>query len=175
MRIVILDYQPRWAQEYAAIEQAIRGVIGPEVQRIDHIGSTSVVGMAAKDIIDIQLSVTALDPVEAYGRGLESLGYWWMADNPERSKRYFRESGEMRRTHIHVRESGSFGQQFALLFRDYLRACPEECEYYAAQKRDLAKQEWESVGDFGDAKDPLFWEIARRANSWAQANAWRSG
>lgn len=175
MQIVIMDYQPRWAEEYAGIEAAIRDVVGPEVRRIDHIGSTSVPGLAAKDIIDIQLSVTSLDPVEAYGKGLESLGYWWMADNPERNKRYFREGEGMRRTHIHVRESGSFGQQFALLFRDYLRSNPQDCAFYAAAKRELAQREWESVGDFGDAKDPLFWEIARRANRWQQDTAWRSG
>ena len=175
MQIVIMDYQRRWAEEYAAIEQAIKGVVGPEVQRIDHIGSTSVPGLAAKDIIDIQLSVTAIEPVEVYGKGLESLGYFEKPGNLERNKRYFRESGEMRRTHIHIRESGAFGQQFALLFRDYLRASPGECEYYAAQKRELAQREWENVSDFGDAKDPLFWEIARRANAWQQATAWRSG
>ena len=175
MQIVIMDYQRRWAEEYAAIEQAIKGVVGPEVQRIDHIGSTSVPGLAAKDIIDIQLSVTAIEPVEVYGKGLESLGYFEKPGNLERNKRYFRESGGMRRTHIHIRESGAFGQQFALLFRDYLRASPEECEYYAAQKRELAKQEWENVSDFGDAKDPLFWEIMRRANAWQQDTAWRSG
>ena len=170
-----MDYQPRWPEEYAAIEAAIRSVTGEVVTRIDHIGSTSVPGLAAKDIIDIQLSVTALDPVQAYGAGLESLGYWWMRDNAERNKRYFREGEGMRRTHIHVREAGSFGQQFALLFRDYLRSSPVDCEYYAAAKRELATRDWDSVGHFGDAKDPLFWEIARRANSWAQATAWRSG
>jgi len=175
MRIEILDYQARWPQEYALIEQAIRAVTGPAVLRIDHIGSTSVPGLAAKDIIDIQLSVSALEPLEEYGNGLVSLGYWWMQDNAERNKRYFREGEGMRRTHIHVRESGSFGQQFALLFRDYLRANAGDCEYYARVKREMAQRAWESVGAFGDAKDPLFWEIARRANAWAQATAWRSG
>jgi hypothetical protein len=110
MRIVIMDYQPRWPEEYAAIEAAIRRVTGEVVTRIDHIGSTSVPGLAAKDIIDIQLSVTSVDPVEAYGRGLETLGYFEKPGNSERNKRYFRESGEMRRTHIHIRESGAFGQ-----------------------------------------------------------------
>jgi GrpB-like predicted nucleotidyltransferase (UPF0157 family) len=92
--------------------------------RIDHIGSTAVPGLAAKPVIDIQISVASFDPLEAFRAPLEALGYAYRADNTERTKRYFREPAGSSRTHIHVRRAGSFSEQFALLFRDYLRAPP---------------------------------------------------
>lgn len=79
----------------------------------------------------IQISVRSLEPVSAYLPRMESLGYIYRADNTERTKRYFRESAGMQRTHIHVREAGSFSEQFALLFRDYLRSHAADARRYA--------------------------------------------
>jgi GrpB-like predicted nucleotidyltransferase (UPF0157 family) len=93
--------------------------------RIDHIGSTAVPGLAAKPIVDIQISVPAFEPLDAFRVPLVQLGYVFRADNQERTKRYFREPPGDRRTHIHVRRAGSFSEQLALLFRDFMRTHPE--------------------------------------------------
>lgn len=175
MRIEIHDYDPAWPGLFRETATAFRQALGPLALRIDHIGSTSVPGLAAKPIIDIQISVASLEPVEPYAAGLASLGYEWRPDNPELTKRYFREGPGMRRTHVHVRRSGSFAEQFALLFRDYLRADLLACDYYAAAKRQLALQDWEDVSAFGEAKDPIFWEIIYRANRWSQDTGWEPG
>ena len=95
-------------------------------------------GLAAKPIIDIQISVADFEPLAAYRQPLEQLGYVYRADNPERTKRYFREPSGRRRTHVHVRRAGSFSEQWALLFRDYLRAHPDAAAEYVAVKRRLA-------------------------------------
>jgi GrpB-like predicted nucleotidyltransferase (UPF0157 family) len=98
--------------------------------------------------IDIQVSVAAVEPLEAFRQPLERLGYVYRADNPERTKRYFREPPGRRRTHLHVRRAGSFSEQWALLFRDYLRAHRQVAAEYAALKRRLAAQSATTVGQY---------------------------
>jgi GrpB-like predicted nucleotidyltransferase (UPF0157 family) len=88
-----------------------------------------VPGLDAKPVIDIQISVASFEPLDDYRLPMEELGYVYRGDNPERTKRYFRESPGQRRTHIHVRRLGSWSEQFALLFRDYLRANPEDARW----------------------------------------------
>jgi GrpB-like predicted nucleotidyltransferase (UPF0157 family) len=90
----------------------LRAALGEVALRIDHIGSTAVAGLAAKPVIDVQVSVAAFEPVEAFKDPLERLSYVYRADNPERTKRYFREAPGSRRTHIHVRRAGAFPGSF---------------------------------------------------------------
>jgi GrpB-like predicted nucleotidyltransferase (UPF0157 family) len=123
--IEIVAYDPAWPERFVELGRALRGGLGEVALRIDHIGSTAVPGLAAKPIIDIQVSVAAFEPLEAFRGPLERLGYVYRADNSERTKRYFREPPGRRRTHVHVRRAGSFSEQWALLFRDYLRAHPD--------------------------------------------------
>jgi GrpB-like predicted nucleotidyltransferase (UPF0157 family) len=134
-----------------------------------------VPGLAAKPIVDIQVSVASFEPLEAFKGPLERLGYAYRADNPERTKRYFREPPGRRRTHVHVRRAGSFSEQWALLFRDYLRAHREAAAAYAAEKRRLAIRFPEDRRAYTDAKVPIMWETIRRADEWAQAQGWQPG
>jgi len=96
------------------------------------------------------------------------LGYVYRADNPERTKRYFREPPGRRRTHVHVRRAGSFSEQWALLFRDYLRAHPAAAAEYEAKKRTLAVR-------FRDDRHAYTRVIIRQADEWAQAQGWQPG
>lgn len=115
--ISIVPYDPGWPRRFAELSDALRGALGDVALRIDHIGSTAVPGLAAKPVMDIQVSVAALDPVGPFSGPLRRLGYVYRADNTERTKRYFREPPGAPRTHIHVRRAGSFSEQFPLLFR----------------------------------------------------------
>jgi GrpB-like predicted nucleotidyltransferase (UPF0157 family) len=108
--------------------------------RIDHIGSTAIPHLAAKPVIDVQISVAGFEPLDAYRGPLERLEYVFRADNPDRTKRYFREPPGQRRTHIHVRRAGSFGEQVALLFRDFMRVHADVAAEYAALKIKLAER-----------------------------------
>jgi GrpB-like predicted nucleotidyltransferase (UPF0157 family) len=134
-----------------------------------------VPGLAAKPIIDIQISVADLEPLAAYRQPLERLGYVYRADNPERTKRYFREPPGRRRTHLHVRRAGSFSEQWALLFRDYLRFHPEVIAEYEAVKRRLASRFRDDRRGYTNAKVPFLWEVIRRADDWAQVRGWLPG
>ena len=174
-RIEVVAHDPAWTTRFAELGRDLRAGLGDVALRIDHIGSTSVPGLAAKPIIDIQISVAAFEPLAAFKDPLERLGYVYRADNPERTKRYFREPPGHPRTHVHVRRAGSFSEQWALLFRDYLRAHAEVAAEYAALKRQLAARFRDDRRAYLDAKGPFLWEVMRLADGWAQAEGWHPG
>lgn len=172
---LIADYVQEWPQQFALTGGQLRVALGDCALRIDHIGSTAVPGLAAKPVIDIQISVPSLEPAGAYRTAIESCGFTWRRDNPELTKRYFRELPPRPRTHVHVRRAGSFSEQFALLFRDYLRAHSDRAERFAAAKRELAALLRVDRAAYVEAKAPLVWEIVHEADDWAQLTGWEPG
>jgi len=175
MIVEIAEYDALWPRLFQERGERLRRALGDVALRIDHIGSTSIPGLAAKPIVDIQISVAALEPLAVFFEPLEALGYVFRADNLERTKRYFRETPGTRREHIHVRKSGSWGEQFALLFRDYMRAHPDEAAQYAHLKRDLAKRYRHDRHGYTEAKGPFIWSVMQRATGWSQEIGWEPG
>jgi len=175
MAVEIIPYTDEWPRRFRLLAGGMRAALGATARRIDHIGSTSVPGLSAKPIVDMQISVADFEPLDAFRLPLESLGYVFRADNPELTKRYFREGPGQPRTHIHVRRRGSWAEQFALLFRDYLRSHPDEADKYAAVKRALAEQHATDQTAYTDAKDPYLWQLMYRADRWSQAVGWQMG
>lgn len=173
--ILVVPYAPEWPVRFAELAAPIRQALGDVAVRIDHIGSTSIPGLAAKPIVDIQISVRSFDPLDAFRLPLERLGYVWRARNVDRTRRYFRESPGARRTHIHVRKWGSWSEQFALLFRDYVRAHPEVAARYAELKRDLARRYPDDRVAYTEAKSPFIWSTMTEASNWSQATGWEPG
>lgn len=170
----IVPYDTTWPDQFQQLAQPMRNALGLIALRIDHIGSTSVPHLAAKPIIDIQISVADFEPLEVYSLPLESLGYIFQADNPELTKRFFREPPGQRRIHIHVRRAGSFSEQVALLFRDYMRTHTNVASQYAQLKIELAQQ-YSSVEDrhaYTEAKSPFIWKVIAQADEWAQQIGW---
>lgn len=182
--IAIVAYRPEWAEEFAAIASGLREVLGPLALRIDHIGSTAVLGLAAKDIIDVQVTV------REFTRELElafaRAGYPRRTDithdhrpptasEPERDweKQYYQPAGDGRPIHIHARRAGSPNGRYALLFRDYLRTHPLAAAAYAQVKLALA-QHGPTVWDlYYDVKDPVCDIVMAGAEDWAAASGWR--
>ena len=126
--IVILPHQNRWRDEFEALATRLRSIVTDQVLRIDHIGSTSVAGLAAKDIVDIQMTVRDIDGLEVLQHRLQRHGFVFRndirsdnfvgdsgSDPKEWRKAYFREPEGERRTHIHVREVDRSNQRYALL------------------------------------------------------------
>ena len=174
-RVVIVSYDPAWPAIFAKLASSLRAALGNTALRIDHIGSTSVPGLAAKPIIDVQISVRSFEPLDAFRLPLEDLGFVFRADNLELTKRYFRERPGDRRTHIHVRRAGSWAEQFALLFRDYMRTHNEDAQQYAELKYGLAEQCGEDRHGYTEAKAPFLWEIMVKADRWSQDIGWEPG
>jgi GrpB-like predicted nucleotidyltransferase (UPF0157 family) len=173
--VVIVPYDPSWPGRFATLGAALRDTLDATALRIDHIGSTAVPGLAAKPVIDIQISVVSLEPLDAYLIPLEELGYRFHPDNPDLTKRYFREPAGELRTHIHVRAIGSWSEQLALLFRDHLRTHPEDAERYAELKYELAAAYGRDRLGYTEAKGPLIWQIVARAHVWSMQTGWQPG
>lgn len=173
--IVIVPYDPGWPEQFRRSGTVLREALGEMALRIDHIGSTAVPGLAAKPIIDVQISVSALEPVDPYRVPLEGLGFVFRAANPDLSKRYFREMPGDRRTHIHVRCGGSWSEQGALLFRDYLRGHEDDAKVYAALKYHLAEEYRDDRASYMEGKASFIWEIIARAHRWQQQVGWQPG
>ena len=173
----MVAYAETWPDKFRTIGRALRSELGNVALRIDHIGSTAVPGLDAKPVIDIQVSVATFEPLSDFRDPLERAGYVYRADNPELTKRYFREQPGSERTHIHVRRAGSFSEQFALLFRDYLRAHDQRAAEYARLKHDLASRYGapDQRYQYVEAKGPFIWETMRLADEWAQSAGWSAG
>ncbi|MCM3206253.1 GrpB family protein [Paenibacillus illinoisensis] len=151
----------------------IEGGIRRKSSRIDHVGSTSITGLDAKPIIDIQISVLHLDNLPDFRLDIERVGFVFREDNPDQSKRYFREAPGNRRMHVHVRQAGSFSEQMTLLFRDYLREHPLDCLKYAEEKHRLMRLYKEQRLKYVKGKGPIVWEILQKAHLWSQEVGWK--
>lgn len=173
--IVVVPYDPEWPRRFTELGRRLRAALGDAALRIDHIGSTAVTGLDAKPIIDIQISVASFEPLDVYRLPLERAGFVFRVDNGDLTKRYFRERPGERRTHIHVRRTGSWPEQMSLLFRDYLRAHPADAAQYAELKRALADTHRESRVDYTEAKTPFIWNVMQQANRWSQDVGWEPG
>jgi GrpB-like predicted nucleotidyltransferase (UPF0157 family) len=170
----IAGYDPAWPRLFREMAQRLRGAVRETALRIDHIGSTSVPGLAAKPIIDIQISVAHLEPVDAYAVPLHELGYLFRPTNPDLTKRFFHSPPDTPRCHIHVRRMGSWSEQFALLFRDYMRTHAEDARRYADLKQSLATPD-RDVQEYTELKGPFIWEIMVKATDWSQVIGWEPG
>jgi len=138
--LTIVPYDSSWPALFALEAQALRAAFGSVALRVEHVGSTAVPGLAAKPIIDIQISVTSLVPFAPLAAVLERLGYRHIPLGEFDSVYpYFAKPPEWPSTH-HVHLCEVHGEQEArhLAFRDYLRSHPVECEAYARLKRGLA-------------------------------------
>jgi GrpB-like predicted nucleotidyltransferase (UPF0157 family) len=175
-----------WPDEFQAIGRRLRAELGALARRIDHIGSTAVPGLAAKDVVDVQVSVAELD-LARLGPGLERAGFAHRpgnlgdhrppgADGPPEdwAKLFFAPRPGGRRANLHVRVEGRANQRYALLFRDYLRAHPAATAAYGELKRRLVALGLE-VGVYADVKDPACDLIVQAAELWAARSGWRPG
>lgn len=173
--VEICDWSSEWAEKFATKAKVIRQTLGGHALRIDHVGSTAIRGLAAKPIIDVQISVADLEPIEILAEKMADIGYLWRQLNADLTKRYFRERPGDERMHIHVRGLGSWQEQWSLLFRDYMRAHPHEHAPYAELKRALANRHRHDREAYTEGKSEHLWQIIRRADRWAAANGWRPG
>ena len=173
MKIILQPYNPAWPtlfeQEKARLMDALPG----HVTSIQHIGSTSVPGLAAKPILDILIGVPSLAEADEFCiQPIVALGYEYVqafeAETPQR--RYFRKAnaGGVRTHHIHLVEINSDWWVDHLLFRDYLRGNQEVRRAYEAHKRELAAREWPTSNDYAEAKTEFIQKTMAEARAWRQ-------
>jgi GrpB-like predicted nucleotidyltransferase (UPF0157 family) len=141
-RLYVAPYDPGWATAFETERIRLADALGPLARRIDHNGSTSVPGLAAKPIIDIQISVDRLQPLHAYAAPLQALGYTHLphAEDDLVCPFFHRPATWPHTHHIHVVEHGGDEERRTLLFRDYLREHADAKQAYADLKQRLAPQ-----------------------------------
>jgi dephospho-CoA kinase len=187
---VLVPYDPTWPEQAARIVARLRTACGHHAVRVDHIGSTAVPGLDAKDVIDVQVTVRSLEVADEIADALTAAGYPRIAaittdsvhedarstvgefdhDNDPTlwQKRIHAASDPCRPANVHVRVEGWPGQQFALLFTDWLREHPAVQSEYLSVKRDV-----EGSPHYPEAKEAWFLDSYRRAWDWADAVGWR--
>jgi GrpB-like predicted nucleotidyltransferase (UPF0157 family)/GNAT superfamily N-acetyltransferase len=157
--IVIAEYDPQWPGRFDVERERIRSALSGAALRIEHIGSTSVAGLAAKPIVDVLVAVSDVSDESSYGPALERAGYELRVREPEH--RMYRTP--QRDVHVHVWNEGDPEVDRHLVFRDRLRASPDDRSEYERLKRSLARREWSEVNHYADAKGPLIEAILARA------------
>ena len=162
--IRILDYDPAWPRLYAAETSRLRTVLGDRIVRIEHTGSTSVPGLAAKPTIDIALEVWDSGDEPAYLPDMENVGYVLRIREPDWFQhRLFK--GPAADINLHTFSANCPEVDRMLLFRDWLRADEADRELYADSKRKLAARDWKYMQQYADAKTAVILEIMERALS----------
>lgn len=188
MTITIVPYNTSWPAAFASIARPLRATLGSLALRIDHIGSTSVPGLAAKDIIDVQVTVENFTCMPQLVAALGSLGYTQASNilndhlpplyqGPETDweKRFFRPPASQRPTNLHVRVLGRPNQRYPIFFRDYLRAHPVASAAYAQIKIALSQRHPDDIDFYYDIKDPLCDIVIEAAEDWAHLTNWQMG
>jgi GrpB-like predicted nucleotidyltransferase (UPF0157 family) len=160
--ITVVDYDQQWPRRFEDAAERVRGVLGDRALSVEHIGSTSVPGLAAKPIVDMLLTVADVTDEAAYVPTLESIGFVLRVREP--GHRMLRTLG--RDTHLHVYEADRAEVRDYLDLRDWLRVDAEDRARYAAEKRRLAEHPWRDMNDYADAKTDIIREILTRARVW---------
>lgn len=166
--IQIVDYDPAWPELFAREDARIRAALGERVLLLEHVGSTSVPGLAAKPRIDLLLVVADTADESAYVPALEAAGYVLHIREPDwYEHRLFK--GPDTSINLHVFSPGCTEIDRMLLFRNWLRVNAADRQLYEQTKRELARRDWKYGQNYADAKTAVVKEIIARARAAAQA------
>ncbi|MDP8924079.1 MAG: GrpB family protein [Chloroflexota bacterium] len=165
-RILLVDYDPRWPEQFEREAAAIRVALGERALRLEHVGSTSVPGLAAKPIIDILLVVADSADESSYVPAMEAAGYVLRIREPDwYEHRLFKGPRVDVNVHVFSADSGRPEIERMLLFRDWLRTNAAARERYLRTKRELAEREWKFTQNYADAKTEVIEAIIAQARN----------
>lgn len=171
MTVFISDYDPAWPDLFARERPVLETALGACAEAIEHVGSTSVPGLAAKPVIDVLVGVGAITDVDVRAGAMRKAGYEGLGENGLPGRRYFRKrnaAGE-RLFHVHVYARASDAFHRHLVFRDYLRAHPGRAAEYGRFKHALAAQDLPDRASYVSGKAECVARIEAEALAWAQA------
>jgi GrpB-like predicted nucleotidyltransferase (UPF0157 family) len=160
----VVDYDPAWPAWYEETAAKLREAFGPDAIAIEHIGSTSVPGMAGKAALDVLVLVPDMECVQDHLVAMHNLGYDDLGQFVMKDSRLFRKMrGNELMENVHVFPAGHPHVAEMLALREYLRAHPEEAEAYSALKKKLAKKYPGDYGKYRELKDAYVEELMKRA------------
>jgi GrpB-like predicted nucleotidyltransferase (UPF0157 family) len=159
--VTLAAYDPGWPALFEREAARLRGVLGPRILLLEHIGSTSVPGLAAKPIIDILMAVADPADESGYVTPLEQAGYRLVIREPDwHQHRVLKGPDTDINLHVHAEDSPEIGRN--LRFRDHLRADRADRELYQRAKQELAGRHWAYIQQYADAKSGVVEDILRR-------------
>jgi GrpB-like predicted nucleotidyltransferase (UPF0157 family) len=160
--IDLAEYDPEWPRLYEREAARIHDALGAKALLVEHVGSTSVPGLAAKPVIDIVLVVADTRDEDAYVPSLAEAGYVLRIREPDWFEhRLFK--GPETNLNMHTFSEGCEEVERMVGFRDWLRSHDDDRDLYLAAKRDLARREWKYVQNYADAKSAVVRDILARA------------
>jgi GrpB-like predicted nucleotidyltransferase (UPF0157 family)/ADP-ribose pyrophosphatase YjhB (NUDIX family) len=160
--VEIAEYDPAWPERFRALADRAASALGDLVLAVEHVGSTSVPGLAAKPVIDMDVVVRREDVDAAIGR-LATLGYVHRGELGIPGRHAFRAPPGEAKHHLYLCVAGSSGLTDHLRFRDHLRAHPNAAAEYATLKRRLAEQHRDNPEAYQHAKSAFVDARTRRA------------
>jgi GrpB-like predicted nucleotidyltransferase (UPF0157 family) len=164
--VVIVEYDPDWPCRFETEATCIRQILGTAAVGIEHIGSTSVPGLAAKPVIDIAIAVRSQAEGEKSAPALEALGYEFVGEHGLPGRLFFRKGSHQscRTHHLHLVDSGPGHWEDYLAFRDFLRSHPDEAANYEQLKRGLAAQFRDRREDYTSGKSGYIAGVLAKAS-----------
>ncbi len=166
--IEIVAYDPSWPERFAAEAARLCDALGELALRVDHVGSTAVPGLAAKPVIDVQVTVSTLAPLEPWVERFTQLGYTHMPSPDDARYPFFHRPARWPHSHhVHLCLPRSWDERSNLALRDYLREHPEACDSYVSEKRRLAALHLGATAlqreGYAAAKSPFLEPLTARA------------
>ena len=161
--IVVVDYDSAWPSQFEALRAAVEAAVGETALAIEHIGSTSVPGLCAKPVIDLDVVVEGVDGVAAAIEKLAAIGYRHRGDLGIEGREAFASPHSDPRHHLYVCPLGNTGLRNHLAVRDCLRSHPELAAEYGQLKKDLARRFPQDIDAYMDGKTEFLLRILDRA------------
>jgi GrpB-like predicted nucleotidyltransferase (UPF0157 family) len=168
-QIEVLAYNPVWAERFEQERVKLCKAISDNAVAIEHIGSTSVVGLAAKPIVDILIEVRDLEKLDQQQSNIEGLGYVAKGENTIVGRRYFQKGGIQRSHHIHAFQTGNLHLKEHRAFRDYLSAHSQIANSYAQIKKYAASECGHDIERYMQLKNDFITHHMKLALAWHKA------
>lgn len=169
--VIVVAYDPAWPDRFEGWRELIVAALGRHAVAVEHLGSTAIPGLAAKPIIDVQVSVVDVDAEDTYVRALGEAGV--QLRGRDAVHRFLMPcAGRPRDVHVHVCGAGSEWEREHLLLRDYLRAHPPAAASYGDAKQHLAAKWRDDRAAYTEAKTEVILDALQAAERWAAANNW---
>ena len=156
------EYNPQWSTHFEDLKVGILTALGSSVVKLEHVGSTSIIGMPAKPIIDMVLEVEDATQEELYVQPLEAIGYTLRIREPDWFEHRLLKSSRIA-GNLHVFSHGCSESQRMIVFRDWLNSHPDDFQRYKKTKQALAQKIWQYTQEYADAKSEVVMAILTRA------------
>ncbi|RTR39680.1 GrpB family protein [Shewanella canadensis] len=162
----VVDYDPNWKKTFETERALLTKAIGINAVKIEHIGSTSVIGLAAKPVIDILIEVTKLKELDTANENLKALGYNIKGENGISGRRYFHKGGNQRTHHVHTFQTNDLHLHRHRAFKEYLIAHPTIATEYAAIKKQAVSKSGNNINVYMVLKNDFIQKHEILALQW---------